>query len=48
MPTARPATLRVATDTRSIEPGDAFLALRGDNFDGHAYTAKPSRAALRR
>jgi len=33
-----PAALRVATDTRSIEPGDAFLALRGERFDGHAYT----------
>jgi UDP-N-acetylmuramoyl-tripeptide--D-alanyl-D-alanine ligase len=33
-----PTALRVATDTRSIEPGDAFLALRGERFDGHAYT----------
>ncbi len=32
-----PAGLRVATDTRSIEPGDAFLALRGERFDGHDY-----------
>jgi UDP-N-acetylmuramoyl-tripeptide--D-alanyl-D-alanine ligase len=33
-----PGHLRVATDTRSIQPGDAFLALRGDRFDGHDYT----------
>ncbi len=30
---------RVHTDTRSIEPGDWFLALRGDRFDGHAFLA---------
>jgi len=35
-----PAQLRIATDTRSIEPGDAFLALRGERFDGHAYAAE--------
>ncbi|MFT4766609.1 MAG: UDP-N-acetylmuramoyl-tripeptide--D-alanyl-D-alanine ligase, partial [Oleispira sp.] len=29
--------LRINTDTRTIQPGDVFLALRGDNFDGHHY-----------
>lgn len=28
---------RINTDTRTIEQGDVFLALRGDNFDGHDY-----------
>ena len=28
---------RIATDTRTIQPGDIFLALSGDNFDGHDY-----------
>ncbi|MBH0086749.1 UDP-N-acetylmuramoyl-tripeptide--D-alanyl-D-alanine ligase [Psychrobacter sp. SCQQ22] len=28
---------RIATDTRTIKPGDIFLALSGDNFDGHDY-----------
>ncbi len=25
----------VSTDTRSIKPGNAFVALKGENFDGH-------------
>lgn len=28
---------RIATDTRTIKTGDIFLALSGDNFDGHDY-----------
>jgi UDP-N-acetylmuramoyl-tripeptide--D-alanyl-D-alanine ligase len=35
---AAPAHLDVATDTRTIAPGQTFLALRGEHFDGHAYT----------
>lgn len=27
----------IATDTRSIKPGEVFLALRGTNFDGHDF-----------
>ncbi len=27
----------VSTDTRSIGPGQLFVALRGDNFDGHGF-----------
>jgi UDP-N-acetylmuramoyl-tripeptide--D-alanyl-D-alanine ligase len=27
----------VSTDTRTLEPGQLFVALAGDNFDGHAY-----------
>ena len=27
-------SVRIVTDTRHIEPGDAFIALRGENFDG--------------
>ncbi len=29
----------IATDTRSLEPGSLFVALRGDRFDGHDYLA---------
>ncbi|OYY60221.1 MAG: UDP-N-acetylmuramoyl-tripeptide--D-alanyl-D-alanine ligase [Hydrogenophilales bacterium 28-61-11] len=32
--------LRIATDSRSIQPGDLFFALRGDKFDGGAYAAR--------
>jgi UDP-N-acetylmuramoyl-tripeptide--D-alanyl-D-alanine ligase len=33
-----PADVRIVTDTRTLEPGDTFLALRGENFNGHDYT----------
>jgi len=29
--------LRVSTDSRSIQPGDLFIALRGEKFDGGAF-----------
>lgn len=29
--------LQVSTDTRSLEAGSLFVALRGENFDGHDY-----------
>lgn len=35
---------RVCTDSRTTQPGDLFVCLRGPNFDGHAFAA----AALRR
>ena len=28
---------RVATDTRTIQPGDLFVALKGERFDGHRF-----------
>ncbi len=30
----------IATDTRTIQGGEVFLALRGENFDGHQFVAK--------
>ncbi|MEO7940775.1 MAG: UDP-N-acetylmuramoyl-tripeptide--D-alanyl-D-alanine ligase, partial [Burkholderiaceae bacterium] len=35
---------RVHTDTRSLQPGDLFVAIRGDNFDGNQFLAQ-ARAA---
>ncbi len=32
-----PDDLRIVTDTRSLRKGDTFLALRGEQFDGHAF-----------
>ena len=29
----------ISKDSRTIQPGDLYLALRGDNFDGNAYAA---------
>ncbi len=29
----------ISTDSRSLKPGEAFLALRGPRFDGHAFGA---------
>ncbi|CTQ59747.1 MAG: UDP-N-acetylmuramoylalanyl-D-glutamyl-2,6-diaminopimelate--D-alanyl-D-alanine ligase [Roseibium album] len=29
----------VSIDSRSLEPGDAFIAIRGDRLDGHDYVA---------
>ncbi len=29
----------VSTDTRSLEPGQLFVAIRGERFDGHDYAA---------
>jgi UDP-N-acetylmuramoyl-tripeptide--D-alanyl-D-alanine ligase len=34
----------VSTDTRSIPPGSAFVALRGERFDGHDFLAEAARS----
>lgn len=31
---------RVVTDTRSLEPGDLFVALKGENFDAHDFLSQ--------
>ncbi|HZY99726.1 MAG TPA: UDP-N-acetylmuramoyl-tripeptide--D-alanyl-D-alanine ligase [Candidatus Baltobacteraceae bacterium] len=35
-----PDEVRVCTDTRALERGDTFLALTGERFNGHDYTAE--------
>jgi UDP-N-acetylmuramoyl-tripeptide--D-alanyl-D-alanine ligase len=37
---AAPSFRGIATDSRALTPGDIFLALRGENFDGQAFTAQ--------
>jgi len=38
------AIARVHSDTRSVAPGDLFVALRGERFDAHAYLAEAKAA----
>lgn len=40
---AAPAAVRAATDTRTLAPGDTFVALHGPNFDGHDYLVEALR-----
>jgi UDP-N-acetylmuramoyl-tripeptide--D-alanyl-D-alanine ligase len=37
---ARVAFRGVSTDTRTLEPGNLFVALRGPNFDGHRFVGE--------
>lgn len=36
--------LRVRTDSRGLKPGDLFVCLRGERFDGHDYAAAAAAA----
>ena len=38
------AVSAVSKDTRSLQPGDLYWALRGESFDGHAFTAAAAQA----
>ncbi len=42
-----PESLRIVTDTRTLQRGETFLALRGERFDGHDYTARAVEAGAR-
>jgi UDP-N-acetylmuramoyl-tripeptide--D-alanyl-D-alanine ligase len=35
----------VHTDSRTVEPGDLFVALKGERFDAHDFLADVARAA---
>jgi UDP-N-acetylmuramoyl-tripeptide--D-alanyl-D-alanine ligase len=39
-PANAPEEIVVSTDTRSLERGETFLALRGPSFDGHEFVAE--------
>ncbi|MCB1495214.1 MAG: UDP-N-acetylmuramoylalanyl-D-glutamyl-2,6-diaminopimelate--D-alanyl-D-alanine ligase [Bauldia sp.] len=34
---SREAVSGISIDSRTVQPGDAFFAIRGDNFDGHDF-----------
>jgi UDP-N-acetylmuramoyl-tripeptide--D-alanyl-D-alanine ligase len=38
-----PGFTGVSTDSRTLQPGELFVALRGPNFDGHAFVAEAAR-----
>ena len=44
----------ISIDSRSVAPGDLFIALKGPSFDGHAYVvdalkkAPPAQSCIRR
>lgn len=42
-----PSFSGVSTDTRSLQAGDLFVALRGERFDGHAFLSQAKRAGAR-
>jgi UDP-N-acetylmuramoyl-tripeptide--D-alanyl-D-alanine ligase len=35
---------RVSTDSRTLKPGELFVALRGENFDGHKFVEPAAQA----
>jgi UDP-N-acetylmuramoyl-tripeptide--D-alanyl-D-alanine ligase len=35
---------KVTTDSRTLRPGELFVALRGQNFDGHNFVERAARA----
>jgi UDP-N-acetylmuramoyl-tripeptide--D-alanyl-D-alanine ligase len=39
-PGARATVSGVSTDSRTLRPGDLFVALRGERFDGHSFLAR--------
>src|SRR4051794_4256595 len=40
LPEHVPLIKSICTDTRRIEPGSLFIAIKGDNFDGHDFLPK--------
>jgi UDP-N-acetylmuramoyl-tripeptide--D-alanyl-D-alanine ligase len=38
---------RVSTDSRSVEPGDLFVALKGERFDGYAFSEEALKKGAR-
>ncbi len=43
-PAANPVCTAVSTDTRKVGKGELFIAIKGENFDGHDFVAAAARA----
>ena len=43
----RPLVERVSIDSRAVQPGDLFVCLPGDRFDGHAFAADAAHQGAR-
>src|SRR5438046_4856921 len=41
---ARVVIKKVSTDSRTLKPGELFVALRGENFDGHNFIESAAKA----
>src|SRR5881398_1604870 len=41
---ARVVIKKVSTDSRTLKPGELFVALRGENFDGHNFVESAAKA----
>src|SRR5437660_8906417 len=35
---------KISTDSRTLKPGELFVALRGENFDGHNFVQAAAKA----
>src|ERR671937_885949 len=35
---------KISTDSRTLKPGELFVALRGENFDGHNFVKSAAKA----
>lgn len=44
MPEKKPTAFGISIDSRTAKKGDAFIALRGENFDGHRFIAAAEQA----
>src|SRR5258708_26844727 len=40
----RKSVERISTDSRTIKEGELFVALRGENFDGHKFVEATAKA----
>src|ERR1041385_8640759 len=41
---ARVVIEKVSTDSRTLKPGELFVAVRGENFDGHNFIESAAKA----